>query len=353
MRGGTAKHSLVEMALDGLPLPPTITVDGETFTVDEEWREQVQVCVDFAESLRETCDIFAVEEFVNLDWFYAPEPTPVPFSGHIDMWGYNSRTNTLTVADNKFGRKIVSPDGPQNRAYAAMLLGKFGSNLPAKVRLVIIQPTNVENPISHQTLLVSELLDWATKDLDPALRRIAAGDQTEVPGEEQCMYCRRAGECRALQARALEVAQDAFDDMPVSAGNLTDDELAHILTRVDTVEHWIRQVRAEAAARIERGGVVPGFKLVEKRSNRKWSDLDSVRDAIMQPAFRDVPPIDLFTPAELRSPAQLEKACKKNGVDFKLLTPFIVREPAGTTLVPASDKRDAVDGIPIFELFTN
>ena len=63
------------------------------------------------------------------------------------------------------------------------------------VGLVIVQPRAEGDPIKESYLTVQKLLDWEQEVLKPAVARLIADDQTEIPGEH-CRWCVRAGECQ-------------------------------------------------------------------------------------------------------------------------------------------------------------
>jgi hypothetical protein len=94
---------------------------------------------------------------------------------------------------------------------------------------------------------------------------------------------------------------------------------------------------------LEDGGEVPGWKLVQKRASRKWSDEEAVEKKLK--ALK-ISLMDAKERPTLKSPAQIEKLCKAEGKDFTKLADLVVSESSGTTLAPASDKRPAVVSLP-------
>lgn len=352
-RLGTLKHSVTEMLITGQAVPSSMTVDGFEMPIDEDVMEEASLCADFAETLRDGAQMEWIEKRFNLDWFYAPLEIPEPFGGTSDFGTYHASSRTLTVVDWKFGRNPVNPDSDQLKSYALMALSTFSDHsAPLIIRLVIVQPALGSNPIRHHTLLISELLEWAKEVLDPALRRIGAGDISENAGDH-CKFCRRAGECQALHARAVELARVAFDDNGIVEPELSDyatDDLGAILDKAELIEAWVRKVRAEVSRRLDLGQKCNGWKLVAKRANRKWTDWEAVAHA---PALSGIPEEEIFTTPELISPAQMEKVFKKHGLDKKLIEAWVSRESSGTTLVRADDSREEVKSISAASYFDN
>lgn len=338
MRLGTAKHTAVELRAAGKKLPRHIVVEGEKFEVDDEFAEQVGYCEGVIEMLRETEDEIAIEARGDLNWYFAPLAPPVPFSGHIDLTSFSARKKRLTVLDWKFGHHGVSPLSPQLMAYAAFMLGAYAPDMPETVRLIVVQPPLADERVKTVELPTTELMRWVETELTPALRRIMEGDTAENPGEGQCRFCRRAAECGALREQTNAVALRALDG--VTPG-ITDDELGGLLTKFALVEQFMKNARQEATARLQRGAAIPGWKIVDKQSNRSWVDDESVRQRLAHDIFADIPIADIFTSPVLRSPAQIEKACKQHGVPFDALAELITREVTGVALVPESNKRAA------------
>lgn len=334
-RRGTAGHTGVQMILEGRPLPSALVVDGDEIAFDDDLVEAVNLCADFAEGLRAESDIFEVEKQLDLSWYYAPEPMPVVIEGTSDIVAFSAARSTVTIADHKFGRHLVPPTSPQLLTYAAMALGMFTTQMPLHVRLIVLQPADAERPIKEHTILVSELIAWVQNVLQPALVRIGAGDVTENPGD-WCRWCKRAGDCRSLQARSLEIAQASFDDGVPSPAGFSDDDLGAILDRAEMVETWIRAVRAEVSHRLDCGRDVAGWKLTPKRAVRRWrADIDVV-DALVAGGVADD---QLFDEPALRSPRQVEKVLRKIGASTSLLDALVTRESSGTTLVRSDDPR--------------
>ena len=49
---------------------------------------------------------------------------------------------------------------------------------------------------------------------------------------------------------------------------------------------WIREVESHALAFVEQGGEIPGFKLVEKRTNRRWKDEEAAENYLARRGLR-------------------------------------------------------------------
>lgn len=334
---GTAVHQLSEVRKRGWKMPKYLIVEGQHIAITDEMIEASDTYLAFLDLLHKDSDIFEIEQAVDIDWFFAPELPPEPVYGTSDCIAYNALTKTLTVADFKYGVKWVDVNGnPQLMCYALGAIGLLGGHeMPEIIRLVIIQPRAGGNPVRHQTIRLKDLLDWAQDVLVPALKRIAANDQTENAGP-WCKYCKRAGECEALRNVALTATQAAFDEQPLTPDALSDEKLADVLNKAEIIESWVKQVRATVSRRIDNGRDVPGWKLVQKRAVRKWSDPS--RAELSLAVMGD----EIYTTPELKSPAQIEKILKKHGLDAETLDDLVTRESSGTTLVREADAREKV-----------
>lgn len=85
-------------------------------------------------------------------------------------------------------------------------------------------------------------------------------------------------------------------------------------------------------AALNHGKQWPGFKLVEGRSNRKYSDEEAVAAAAKAAGYRDIYKQSLITVTEME---KLMGKAKFN----EILGEYIVKPPGKPTLVPLSDKR--------------
>ena len=107
--------------------------------------------------------------------------------------------------------------------------------------------------------------------------------------------------------------------------------------------------------RIHRGYEVPGFKVVEGRSNRKWADDDPeiLRELIERGKFTVKDAERFYKPPELQSPAGIEKTLKRMGrtqLDF-LLKGLINKPPGKPALVMVDDPRPALTVMTAREAF--
>lgn len=207
---GTAAHAVAEMTLKGdIFLPDRVTVEGDEFIVSPGMCRALNPYVSHVQSLMALpkAQVFlekrvVVPQTFNLVW------------GTLDCGVYAG--GAFYVTDLKFGRGVaVGPEGPQLKFYALGLahlfqfLDKRYRHL--KVTLTICQPRVGDTPLRHHETTLGDLMDWREAEVWPALRRINAGDTTEVAGAH-CRWCVRKTECAAFANKHQTHAASAFDD---------------------------------------------------------------------------------------------------------------------------------------------
>ena len=116
---------------------------------------------------------------------------------------------------------------------------------------------------------------------------------------------------------------------------LTDDEVGEILLSIGDLTKWADSIMAYAqSAAINHGKEWPGFKLVEGRSNRKYTDEEAVAQAAKKAGYKDIYHHKLIPITEM------EKLLGKE--QFKtILGTYIVKPSGKLSLVPIEDKRKA------------
>ena len=112
------------------------------------------------------------------------------------------------------------------------------------------------------------------------------------------------------------------------------DQIGFYLEQVPMIEQFISDLKGLAQNLIESGQPVPGWKLVNKRATRQWTDPNEAADFLHA---SDIEPFE----QKLISPAVAEKLLKKVKIPFA--DGLVVAVSSGSTLAPASDPRpDAV-----------
>jgi len=239
---------------------------------------------------------------------------------------------TLDVVDLKYGKGVAvsAVDNPQMKLYALGALALFDNLYDIKtVRMVIVQP-RLES-ISEYEVSVDELISWAETELREKAELADLGEGDFCSGEH-CRFCRARHTCRARAEEHLSLAKYEFK-LP---SLLTDEEVAQILTVADRLSQWANDVYSYATdLAINEGKEWDGFKIVEGRSNRKFTNEDSVANICIENGFDEV------YKKTLKGITDLEKYLTKKRFN-ELLGGLVVKPKGKPTLVPIGDKREKI-----------
>jgi len=237
----------------------------------------------------------------------------------------------LHVFDFKYGKgvPVSAKDNPQLKIYALGAIDELGFSFRTRdVVIHIIQPRLSNNSDDYFT--VDELQDWARRTLIPKAREAYSYQGTTAPGE-WCRFCRVKASCRALKEYADETMNQHTD------ARLIDDETlaTDVLPRLDVIRSWLADIDAYALERALGGHTLPGYKIVEGRSNRKITDPVGVETALSKAGYAAS---DYLRPRELKSITDLEKLTGKK-LFAETCGAFIEKPTGKPTLVPVTDKR--------------
>jgi len=246
--------------------------------------------------------------------------------------------DTLEVIDLKYGKgvPVSATENPQTRLYGLGAIASFNMLYDfSKVRMTIVQPRL--DSLSTEEMTVEELLTWADEYVEPRAAQAFAG-KGEFCAGEHCRFCRARQTCRARAENNLELAKYDFQQPPL----LSDDEISDILTRADELQKWAADVQAYALDQAENHGKKwPGWKLVEGRSNRKYTDEDAVARVLVA---ADYPEDKIYAPRELFGITAMEKSIGRKPFN-ELLSELVIKPAGKPTLVPESDKRPEIQSI--------
>lgn len=246
--------------------------------------------------------------------------------------------NTLVVADFKYGKGVrVSADhNPQMQIYALGAWKKFSLIYDIRtVAMMIIQPRLSADPDVWEES-INDLLDFG--DSVQGLAQMAIkGEGEYVPGEEQCRFCRARETCRARADYNISVAFGHTGQMPPL---ITDAEVGEYLRRGADVAKWLKDLQDYALRSCLDGKEIPGFKAVEGRGSRDWTDQDAAFKALQGAG---VPEAMLYERKPLTL-AAIEKVVGKKAF-AEAVGQFVVKNPGKPTLVPEADKRPAITSV--------
>lgn len=238
---------------------------------------------------------------------------------------------TMEVCDLKYGKGVpVSADNnKQMMLYALGAISEFSFLYDIeKVRMTIIQP-RLDN-ISTFEVTVEDLVKWAEEYVRPRAELAIKGEGEFCAGDH-CRFCRAKSVCKARTEKNLELAKYDFQ----KPNTLDNNDIAYILSKVDELVNWAGDVKEYALEQALQGEEFDGYKVVEGRSNRKWSSEDDVAKVLIGQGFQE----NMIYTRKLDGISKIESAIGKKEVQ-RLLGDYIVKPVGKPTLVPITDKRE-------------
>lgn len=267
----------------------------------------------------------------------------------------------LHVCDFKTGQGVfVDADhNSQMMLYALGGLAAYGFIYDIEiVRMSIIQP-RLEN-ISTFECSRKELENWG-ESIRPIAKMAYEGKGEQNSGD-WCRFCRAKPVCKACADEALALCREDFLDLDAGAfdsaeesdmtapyeadtqtavfkqpGLIPISELSEILPTLNRISSWIEAVFAYVSSEaINHGVPIPGYKVVEGRSKRIFTDAKAVVDTAVANGYTDLYKQSLITLTEF------EKMMGKKKFN-ELLGEYVAKPPGKLALVPESDPREPVD----------
>lgn len=261
----------------------------------------------------------------------------------------------LIITDYKHGKgvPVSAQDNPQMLLYA---LGALKLYRPIYGDMIRRVSTYIDQPrlgsYDGASMTVEELLAWG-ESIKPKAAAAFMGTGEFAPGE-WCRFCRAKAKCRARanQNTALEDFKDCIPlgrSIPMQAeydatgfkpsNCLTDEEIGTLLVRAEGLVAWYNDLKEYALAACLNGKTIPGWKAVEGRSTRAWTDQDAALEALMAGGVEEAIIYDRVP----KTLAQLEKVIGKQRFG-ELVGGMITKSPGKPALAAESDKRPAYNG---------
>lgn len=247
----------------------------------------------------------------------------------------------LHIIDFKYGQGVpVSPErNPQLMYYALGAYALFdGIEEIDTVCMSIVQPRMQEEPQTWE-LPLADLLTWAREVLAPAAHMAWRGEGEFVTGEH-CRFCKAHPNCRAWKDKYGPLA--GFEPYPEPA-TLSDEELGEWLQKLEGLAAYAKDLEEYAQQALLNGRSLPGWKLVQGRSTRKWTDQDA---AFQQMEHDGIDEAMLYTRTPISLTAAEKMIGKKKFADT--MSAFITRAPGAPKLAAASDPRPAYNRLEGF-----
>lgn len=264
--------------------------------------------------------------------------------------------DTLHITDYKHGKgvPVSAVENPQMMLYALGALkfysAVYGDRIK-KVSMGICQP-RLSETASEYELPVEDLLAWG-KIIQPIAKEAFDGPGTFKPGEH-CRFCKGKAQCRARAD--YFTAFSKYEDAEI-AGRMTaaefenykqaeclGEEVSPLLTNLDVatlltaaagLAAWYKDLQDYATSALLAGDEIPGYNLVEGRSNRAFTSVDDAVQALVTAGYDEA----MIYDRKPKTLSELEKMLGKKTF-AELLSEFVVKPKGKPTLALATDKRE-------------
>ena len=322
---GTDAHALCEFRMkQALGIPADDPIENLSW-----YNEEMEDCAagyaayvsELLETAKQTCadPVVMIEQRVDFSrWVkegFGTADCIVIADGVLNICDYKNGQGCLVLADRN----------PQMMLYALGALEIFDGIYDIDtVRMTIYQPR--KSNISVYEMDKADLYEWANSELTQKAQLAYEGQGSFSCGE-WCRFCKAKAECRERAEANLALARYEFQTPAL----LADEEIADILGKVDALTAWASDVKEYALQQAISGTAFPGWKLVEGRSNRKYTSESAVAAAVEGAGF------DPYE-KKLLGITAMQKMLGKSRFE-ELLAPYIEKPQGRPTLVWSSDKR--------------
>ena len=333
---GERLHQLLEICLRNRRNPDDYPIDGEWAIYTPDDREAVAKVVDYVRDfLVEYPGELLVEHYVDLGHYFPG------MAGTADIIIVSGRT--IIVIDAKFGRVPVDATTPQLKAYGVGAVDELSMLEFDEVILAVAQPEG-DNFTEIRTTPAA-LHAWANDVMVPGLREAFGPAPVATPTVKGCEYCRARAVCPERKAAHYDalLALDAFDP-EVEVIRISVEALAAMVPYFELAKKYMGDVEAHLMREKLAGREVPGYKLIEGVSRRKWADpVVAVRELAAE-LMAKRPELDTAAALDavsVRAPVNIGTAEKLIGKGSPVFQRVTVKPAGRPALVPESDKRPA------------
>lgn len=246
--------------------------------------------------------------------------------------------DVIHILDFKYGKspngRVKAEGNPQLALYALGAYEACKIWYPiTEVKLHIVQP-RLKDGISKWECSLEELLAFGNYVRERAALAVK-GEGDFRPSEKNCQYCRARKQCRA---RADEDIKLAFSpDLGKLPPLITNEEMGRYLIHGADIAKWLSDLQDCALKECLAGKAVPGWKAVEGRVSRDWTNMDDAFETLKEKGIDEA----ILWERKPLTLAQIEKVI---GVkDFgSYVGDMVVKRPGKPTLVKESDNREAI-----------
>lgn len=340
-REGTLAHELAELKARHYFYTPDFgkkkyTTRANKLKKEDLWKDEMERYTDeYLDYLKvtalnlNTAPYVAIEQKLDLgNWI----PEGFGTADCVMVYG-----NTVHVFDFKYGKgvQVDAEQNPQMMLYALGAYAAYKMLYPIEqICMTIVQP-RIDH-VSEWTCTLEKLLSFGEKVKERAALAIE-GKGEYHPDEKACRFCRAKAQCRARSDFNVKKAFNIGEMPPL----ISAEEAGQRLLELQDIVKYQKDLQEWALSECLAGKDVPGWKAVEGRSVRDWSDMDAAFDKLIKSEMTMEEMLYEKKPLTL---AQVEKLIGKK--DFQdTVGEFVVKKSGKPTLVKESDKREAITNI--------
>lgn len=335
---GTLAHELAEAKVRNYFYPADLSKRKLTSFIKKQkekelWRDEMMGYTDeYLDYIKSIALAFITAPYVAIE-------KQVDFSAYV-TGGFGTADciliggGTIHVVDFKYGKGVpVSAEGnPQLALYALGAYEAYKLLYPIeRIRMSVVQP-RIDNNSEWETSLTELLAFGEYAKKKAALAWDGKGDFK--PGTDICKFCRAKAQCRARSDHNVKQAFEIGELPPL----ITAEEAGKRLEALEDVVKYQKDLQEWALSECLAGKEVPGWKAVEGRGSRDWTDMDTAFERLVKSGVTEEAMLWEKKPLTL---AQVEKLVgKKDFTDS--VGDLVIKNPGKPTLVKGSDKRDAI-----------
>ena len=339
---GTLAHEIAEFKtrnyfIETLP-KRTFTSKLNKFKKDELYQNEMDEYTEsYLEYIKEVAMKYPSKPYIALE-------KKIDFSKYVPD-GYGTcdcimiHGNDMHIIDFKYGKgvPVSAENNSQLMLYALGALEAYRMLYQIEtVHLSIFQP-RIDN-ISCFEISAANLLSWAIEEVEPKAK-LAYDGIGDFNAGEHCRFCKAQAQCRAKAESIISVFP--IKEEPAL---LTDDEIGLILAKAKELVSWSNAVEDYALNAILSGKEIQGWKAVEGRSVRVFSDADKAFEKIVESGT----PEEMLYERKPLSLSQIEKLLGKKEFE-SIVSSFVIKPQGKPTLAPSDDKRPVFNKADVFE----
>lgn len=238
----------------------------------------------------------------------------------------------LHVVDFKYGQGVMvdADSNPQMMLYALGALARYCFLYDIQqISMTVCQPR--KDNIATCSMSADDLRAWG-ESIKPTAQQAWEG-KGEFQEGDWCRFCKAKAQC-STRARAFTAMEDFGFTQPHL---MSPAEIGDAMIRGARLADWLKDVEEFALDACLAGEDIPGWKAVEGRSNRVFTDIDAAFAAAQGAGIEDAllyerKPVTLTALEKIMGPKPFQET----------VGPFVIKPQGKPTLAPDSDKREPI-----------